>query len=240
MKLHYLFDPLCGWCYAVAPLVDAARAVPDLPVSFHAGGMLAGTNRRAISPQWRDYVMPHDLRIAGLSGQPFGAAYFDGLLRDTTAMMDSEPPITAILAAQALDGRGLDMIHRLQRAHYAEGRRIADHDVLVVLAAELGLDPQAFEAEFDRAAGKTTREHIAASRALLARTGARGFPTFALQRSDGALAVIDAGPFIGRPDAWAAMLRRALLEDGGTPHAKATNEMHATPDCTDGSCALPD
>lgn len=31
--------------------------------------MLAGANRRAITPEWRDYVLPHDWRIAGLTGQ---------------------------------------------------------------------------------------------------------------------------------------------------------------------------
>jgi putative protein-disulfide isomerase len=238
MKLHYIFDPLCGWCYAVAPLVDAARALPELSVAFHAGGMLAGSNRRPITPQWRDYVMPHDERIAALSGQPFGAAYFEGLLRDTTAIMDSEPPITAILAAEALDGRGLDMIHRQQRAHYEEGRRIADHDVLVSLAVELGLDAQAFTAEFERASGKATHDHIAASRALLARTGARGFPTFAVERADGALAVIDVGQFIGHPDTWTALLQRVLQDEAGARGA-AQRTGQAADDCADGSCALP-
>src|SRR5437899_7409366 len=78
--LHYVFDPLCGWCYAAEPLVEAARGVPGLSVEFHGGGMMTGPNRRKITPEWRDYVMPHDHRIAQLSGQPFGAAYFDGLL----------------------------------------------------------------------------------------------------------------------------------------------------------------
>lgn len=40
--LHYIFDPLCGWCYGAAPLVEAARTVPGLAVAFHGGGMLAG------------------------------------------------------------------------------------------------------------------------------------------------------------------------------------------------------
>lgn len=100
--LHYIFDPLCGWCYAAAPLVQAARQLPDLAIALHGGGMLAGPNRIAITPRWRDHVVPHDRRIAQLTGQPFGEAYFDGLLRDPMAMMDSEPPTTAILAAQAL------------------------------------------------------------------------------------------------------------------------------------------
>lgn len=26
--LHYIFDPLCGWCYGAAPLVKAAQSLP--------------------------------------------------------------------------------------------------------------------------------------------------------------------------------------------------------------------
>ncbi|MDO7862492.1 DsbA family protein, partial [Morganella morganii] len=116
--LHYIFDPLCGWCYGAAPLVKAAQSLPGLKIVPHAGGMMTGNNRRQITDEWRNYVIPHDKRIAEMTGQPFGEAYFNGLLRDTTAVMDSEPPITAILAAEKLSGRGLDMLHRIQQAHY--------------------------------------------------------------------------------------------------------------------------
>ncbi|MFP3891089.1 DsbA family protein [uncultured Ralstonia sp.] len=208
--LHYIFDPLCGWCYGAAPLVEAARAVPGLTVAFHGGGMLAGPNRRMVTPQWRSYVMPHDHRIAELSGQPFGEPYFEGLLRDTTAVMDSEPPITAALAAEAMAGRGLDMIHRQQRAHYEEGRRIADVPVLRELAAELGLSPEAFDVEYARQAGALTRQHIAASRQWLDRVGGQGFPTFALEDADGNLGVIDIGPWLGRPEPWAQALAQLV------------------------------
>ena len=197
--LHYIFDPLCGWCYGAAPLVEAARAVPGLRVAFHGGGMMTGSNRRQVTPAWRGYVLPHDRRIEQLSGQPFGDAYLNGLLNDTTAMMDSEPPITAILAAEALAGKGLDMLHRLQRAHYVEGLRIADLPVLVELARQLGLDGAAFEAAYAQQAGAATQQHIAASRALLARVGGQGFPTFVLDDGAGGLSVIDIGEFLGQP-----------------------------------------
>jgi putative protein-disulfide isomerase len=176
-NLHYVFDPLCGWCYAAAPLVQAAGAVRGLAIALHGGGMMTGANRRTITPQWRDHVMPHDRRIAQLTGQPFGEAYFEGLLRDTTAVMDSEPPTTAILAAEALGGRGLDLLQRLQRAHYVEGRRIADAAVLHEIAADIGLDGNAFAAMVERHAGEATRHHVAESRALPARVGAGGFPS---------------------------------------------------------------
>ena len=197
--LHYIFDPLCGWCYGAAPLVAAARAVPGLTVTFHGGGMMTGSNRRQITPAWRGYVLPHDRRIEQLSGQPFGDAYLNGLLNDTTAMMDSEPPITAILAAEALAGLGLDMLQRVQRAHYVEGLRIADLPVLVDLAQQLGMDGAAFEAAYAQQAGAATQQHIAASRALLGQVGGQGFPTFVLDDGAGKLSVIDIGAFLGQP-----------------------------------------
>src|ERR1035437_1939584 len=98
--LHYIHDPLCGWCYGAAPLVKAARAL--VPVEAHAGGMMTGSRRQLVTPQLRAFVTPHDRDIARQSGQPFGSAYFDGLLQDTSAVFDSEPPIAAVLAAESV------------------------------------------------------------------------------------------------------------------------------------------
>ncbi len=208
--LHYIFDPLCGWCYGAAPLVKAAQAIPGLTIALHAGGMMTGSNRRAISDEWRHYVMPHDKRIAELTGQPFGKGYFNGLLRDTTAVMDSEPPITAILAAERLAGRGLDMLHRIQEAHYQQGRRIADTPVLEALAKELGLTSAAFIAEMRFNSGAPTAQHIAESRALLAKVQGQGFPTFALQDNQERLYQIPVGEYLGNVDGWKTLLKNAV------------------------------
>lgn len=204
--LHYVFDPLCGWCYAAAPLVRVARQLPGLAVAFHGGGMMIGAARRAITPEWRGYVMPHDRRIMQITGQPFGTGYFDGLLRDVGAPLDSEPPTTAVLAAEQLAGRGLDMIDALQRAHFEQGRRIAQRDVLCAVAGELGLDDAAFAAAFDELSGEATGRHFSASRRLLAQLGAQGFPSFALQRDDGQWLPMDASDWLGQPDLWRAEL----------------------------------
>jgi putative protein-disulfide isomerase len=201
--LHYIYDPLCGWCYGAAPLVRAAHAM--LAVVPHGGGMMAGSNRQKVSARLRDFVVPHDRRIAQLTGQPFGDAYVDGLLRDHSVEFDSEPPIAAVLAADQVSGRGLDLLARLQSAHFVEGRRIADAAVLVELAAEIGLDRNAFVAAFEAASGESTRAHIAESRAFLARAGGQGFPTFALER-DGRFEVVDVGPYLGRVEAWKSWL----------------------------------
>ena len=206
--LHYIHDPLCGWCYGAAPLVRAAREV--VGVVAHGGGMMTGSSRQAGSPQWRGHVMPHDRRIAQLTGQPFGEAYVDGLLRDNSAVFDSAPPTTAMLAADQLAGRGLDLLARVQTAHYVEGRHVADATVLADLAAEIGLDRETFDDAFAKLSGEPTRTHIAESRALLARVGGAGFPTFVLER-DGRMQALDIGPHLGHAEGWRAWLSEQLL-----------------------------
>lgn len=205
--LHYIYDPLCGWCYGAEPLLHAAHSV--LPIQLHGGGMMTGANRQSVSPQLRDYVMPHDRRIAEYTGQPFGEAYFEGLLRDHDAVFDSAPPITAVLAAEKIAGRGLELLARLQTAHYVEGRRIADRDVLRDLAESIGLDPQVFNAAFSEILGADTQAHIKNSRQWLAKIGGQGFPTLALEQ-DEQLHLIDISPWLGKPEAFAEWLRQRV------------------------------
>jgi putative protein-disulfide isomerase len=208
--LHYIYDPLCGWCYGAAPLVREARDL--VAVQAHGGGMMTGAQRRAVTPELRRYVMAHDQRIAQASGQPFGQPYVDGLLRDEGAVLDSAPPISAVLAADQVDGRGLDMLERLQKAHYVEGRRIAEFDVIQALAVDIGLDRDAFASTFRALEGVATDAHIGASRSLLARVGGQGFPTFTLER-DGRFVPVDIGPFLGDPQAWRTWLTQQVVNE---------------------------
>lgn len=206
--LHYYYDPLCGWCYGAAPLTAAAAAIPGMRVVLHAGAMMSGAGRQPVTPQLRSYVMPHDQRIHALTGQPFGDAYFNGLLLDGNAVFDSTPPTLAILAAQALAGRGLAMLHRIQQAHYAEGRRIADADVLQALAVELGLDAVAFAAEYQRQGGEFD-VHVGRSHRDMAANGLRGFPSLLLELN-GKLQKLDISPWLGQPTAFAGHLQALL------------------------------
>jgi putative protein-disulfide isomerase len=216
--LHYIYDPLCGWCYAAAPLIKEARKV--VAVQAHGGGMMAGARRQPVSAQLRDYVMPHDRRIAQLTGQPFGDGYFDGLLRDTSAVFDSEPPTAAMLAAEQLAGRGLDMLARLQTAHYVEGRRIADREALIDIATDIGLPSAAFSEALDATLGARVRAHIQATQALMGRVGAQGFPTLLLE-TDGNFLSVDISAYLGRAEAFAQWVQQQTPNSGVQPGGAA-------------------
>lgn len=121
--LHLIIDPMCGWTYAAAPLMAASLEKDKLLVQVHGGGMLAGNNRKQITPDWRGFVMPMDKRIAEVSGQSFGSAYTDGLLNDTSVILDSAPATTAVLVAQDLVGEGITLLNQIQRGYYQNGQK---------------------------------------------------------------------------------------------------------------------
>jgi putative protein-disulfide isomerase len=207
--LHYIYDPLCGWCYGSSLLVQAAHEVQGLGFEMHGGGMMAGSARQLASDELRKFVMQHAGRIATLTGQPFGDPYTNGLLRDPAALFDSEPPTAAILAVQAADGRGPAMLAHMHKAHFVGGRGLSERAVLTGLAEEIGVDRTAFDREFSRALGTVVQAHIAASRQLLARAGGQGFPTFALETGRG-IERLDFSRWFDNPAGWRESLQARI------------------------------
>lgn len=194
--LHYIYDPLCGWCYGAAPLLAVARQLPGIAIELHAGGLWMGANRPAMGKALHDYVRPHDERIQALTDQPFGDRYYHELLLASDRQLDSEPPIRAILAVVASGGDGLQMLTRIQQSHYRDGNWIGDLPPLGLLAAEQGIERQNFEQGYQAVALTT---HLAESQQWLQRLGARGYPTLALEIS-GRLMPLAIADFFGNPD----------------------------------------
>lgn len=175
--LHYIYDPLCGWCYGAEPLAWAASTVGGLDIALHAGALWPQPTQ--LPESTRRYIQQADARIAQMSGQKFGAPYLDGLLLDATMVLDSRPTIAAVLAAQSLDpDKALPMLKGIQHAHYELGRRVVEEGTLGDIAAECGLNRDAFNAALHSVA---VDAHIEESRQLMAQVGAQGFPTFLLQ-----------------------------------------------------------
>ncbi|MGL4270350.1 MAG: DsbA family protein [Plesiomonas sp.] len=204
--LHYIYDPLCGWCYGAAPLIDVLHRMPELDICLHAGGLWVEDHRPSMGESLRDYVQPHDLRIAELTGQPFGEAYFNQLLLDSHKTLDSTPPIRAILAVQHLQGDDVQMLFRIQQSHYRDGLWVGDEARLARLAAEQGIAESDFLHAYQQL---SWREHMAESHAWLARLHTQGYPTVALQLAD-QLVVLPVSRYFGDPLGWQQEVQRLL------------------------------
>lgn len=204
--LHYVYDPLCGWCYGAAPLLQAAATIAGLKIELHAGGLWLGSRRQPMGEALRDYVRPHDQRIEALTGQHFGERYFNELLLREGRLLDSEPPIRAVLAVTALGGDGLVMLHRIQQSHYRDGIWIGEPAFLATLAAEQGISAEAFQQAYLQA---PLLQHLADSQGWMKRLGGQGYPTLGIERG-GKLERIEVNQYLGEPELLIPRLLRAI------------------------------
>ncbi|MBT00526.1 MAG: DsbA family protein [Oceanospirillaceae bacterium] len=204
-KLHYIFDPLCGWCYAAEPLLAVAQANSAFELVLHGGWLMRG---QRIAPAMRAHIASADRRIEQLTGQPFGEGYLNGLLQDPETVLDSRPPITAILAAGSLGVDPFAMQRSIQHAHYEQGLRVSELDTLAGLATTLGIDSNAFLSAFSQQS-KVVMGHIDESLRLLEAAGGGGFPTLLLETGAG-MKRLDLAGYYGKPDQWRAFLAASV------------------------------
>lgn len=201
IRLHYIHDPLCGWCYAAAPLAEAAAAVPGVEIVLHGGGLFPEPAQ--LAPAMVSHIRAADARIAQMTGQAFGRPYLDELLPDPALRLHSLPPIAAVMAAEELAGQGLGMHVAIQRAHYVDGKRVVEPETLADLAQGLGLDREAFVSAFAR---QPVADHLSQTRRLMARFGLGGFPGF-VRESDGRFDVLPHTQLYGQPGKFADLLK---------------------------------
>jgi len=217
--LHYIYDPLCGWCYAAESLTEAAsRLAPGrYTIKLHAGGLFSRTR---LPDAKRSHIRVADARIGELTGQIFGKPYLNGLLNDPNTVYDSSMPIRGILAAEAVQSRyGLPMLKALQRTHYRSGRRIVELPTIVSVAESIGLDVAGFSTAFGRVTNDELQKHLDSTRRLMYKVGAPGYPTFVAQAGD-RFEVLPHERFYGHSEGFAHLINSILAPEGTATHSR--------------------
>lgn len=181
-ELLYHFDPLCGWCFAFRPTMQAVVAAhPDLPVRLSYGGLVVGERVQPIAVM-RDYLMHGLEQVRQVAGVAAGPAFYKELLAAGTYVSNSEPPCRAIWAVEQLaPARAYAFADSLPEVFYGAGRPLDAPQVLAALAVRQAIDPTAFLELWQSDAARTATQHaFAAAHAA----GLTTYPTLFYQRND--------------------------------------------------------
>ena len=207
----YLFDPLCGWCYAAAPALQYLQGVDGVDVVLAPTGLFAGAGARPMDAQFAAYAWANDQRIQQLTGQPFTQAYRDHILGAANGRFDSGPATLALTAvAQTAPERELDALHALQHARYVDGRDNTDLAVIAEVLNALGLQAAAARLrEPDDALGAALLERVTAARATMQLLGAQGVPQLAVAGQGGALHLVGGDALLGPREGLLARVQTA-------------------------------
>ncbi len=208
--LHYVFDPLCGWCYGASATVSAVSEQPGVALRLLPSGLFASQGARTMDEDFASYAWSNDQRIEKLTGQPFSERYRSGVLADREQRFDSGPATLALTAvALTAPERELDALKAIQRARYVDGLDITRLDTLVSVLEALGLAPAAARlATPDTTLQQANRARIGEAQALLQTFGARGVPTFILEE-DGHRELLHASAVYSDPQAFIDQLAAA-------------------------------
>lgn len=211
VTVTYLFDPLCGWCYAAAPALQHLQGVDGMNVALAPTGLFAGAGARPMDARFATYAWANDQRIQQLTGQPFTQAYRDHILGAEGGRFDSGPATLALTAvAQTAPERELDALHALQHARYVEGRDNADPAVIAEVLRALGLpEAAALALAPDTALLRATAERTATAQATLRAVGARGVPQLVVTGQGGALRLLGGDALLGPREQLVALVRAA-------------------------------
>ena len=177
--ITYLFDPLCGWCYAAAPGLRRLSEEPGVAVTLAPTGLFAGQGARRMDAQFAAYAWSNDQRIQQLTGQPFSQRYRDEVLGQQQAMFNSGPATLALTAvALTAPERELDALQAFQQARYVDGRDTSALAVLVEILQSLGLGAAAARLSApDSALLAAMQTRMDQAQAEMRAFGAQGVPT---------------------------------------------------------------
>ena len=170
--LIYFSDPMCSWCYGFSSVIEDVRRVygEALPVRVVMGGLRPGTTT-PMTPQARSDIAGHWTHVHEASGLPFDPA----VLEREGFVYDTDPAARAVVIARRHgDDLAVRYLGAAQRAFYAENRNVTSPQVLADLAADFGLDREAF---LEAWASEEAKQETWGDYALSQRAGVTGFPT---------------------------------------------------------------
>lgn len=154
MTIEFFHDVLCAWCYAFSPRVRKLveefpeiqvihRAFPLAPEPISIAEMFGSKERgkEEILKHWEAANInddQHRINTQLMMTKDFDYPY-------------STPGLLACKAAEKQGGQAMhwDYFDRLQKAHLSECRNIADKEVLLDVARELGLNMEQFEKDME-------------------------------------------------------------------------------------------
>jgi putative protein-disulfide isomerase len=188
----YLFDPLCGWCYGTAPVIERILARPDFALLLQPAGIFAGEGAFPMNAGFAAHAWAADQRIAQLSGQTFSESYRSNVLENGAGKIVDSGPATLALTAVRLTqpDREFSALKAIQAARYVEGRDNGSPDVIGEVLTELGLlDARERFTSPDAELQTANRAQIDAARSAMRRLGARGVPVLAMDHGQGVFAL---------------------------------------------------
>lgn len=175
--LHYIYDPMCSWCWAFRPVWQALKNSLPHTIEIHnsLGGLAVDTNdpmplelQQKLQSTWH-YIQ----QKIPLTEFNFDFWHLNQPRRSTY------PACRAVIAARK---QGLEyeekMILAIQQAYYLKAQNPSDDNTLISLANDIGLNTSEFEKQLNQ---PETEQQLSQEIAFNQSIQATSFPSLVLE-----------------------------------------------------------
>ncbi len=179
--LVYVHDPMCSWCFGFEK--TRRRIFDALDGRIRIERLLGGLAPDSDEPMPQAMQQMLQQTWQRIEQVVPGTRFNFDFWRDNQPRRSTYPSNRAVIAAR-LQGEQYDalMTARIQRAYYEEAKNPSDDEVLIELAADLGLEQERFASDLG---AEQTRQRLFDEINLARAMGISGFPSMAVAGDDG-------------------------------------------------------
>ncbi|UJF20025.1 DsbA family protein [Vibrio sp. SS-MA-C1-2] len=144
IKLYYVYDPMCAWCWGFKPTWQKIKAqLPKQCDVIYVLGGLAPDSDQPMPIQQRQAIESYWYTITEKLGTEFNHQFW----QLNTPRRSTYPSCRAVLAARKQD-RELQMYAAIQEAYYLQAKNPSDDEILIAAAASIALDIECFKLDY--------------------------------------------------------------------------------------------
>ena len=188
ITIYQFTDPVCVWCWGNEPVMRAIDYLygNKVGVEYIMGGLieeittlydLKGSKRQIIE-RANAIMAEHWLSASERHGMPVNTRH---MALFSERYPSSFPQSIAYEAARRIDSTAAKrLLRRIREATFVEARRTSQIDVLIELAAEVGIDAARFIDEYTTG---EAQNDFSQSRMKCRRNGITGFPSYLIKNA---------------------------------------------------------
>ena len=176
--LIYVGDPMCSWCYGVAPELNKVVDQLGEGVEFQLlMGGLRPYNTQTVK-ELGSFLKEHWEHVAEKSGQLFSY----GILENVNILYDTEPPSRAVLVVRKMKPeKEYAFFKAVQKTFYVDNQDMNQVATYLPLIEAIGIDAEEFSTAFN---SEEMKAAVRRDFEVAAEMGVRGFPTIILKKGE--------------------------------------------------------
>jgi putative protein-disulfide isomerase len=183
IKMIYVFDALCGWCYGFSPVIKKLFEQYKDKFEFEvvSGGMMLHENAGRVSAEKSKYILGAIPRVEELTGVEFGEVYKQQLADNTLFQSSLKPAIAIAVYKTYHPNDVVNFAAAIQSAQFKDGKDLEADQTYLDLISTTDIDANIFQKQLsnDEFAYEAQKDFNYA-----AELGITGFPALIMKKDD--------------------------------------------------------